>query len=128
MTLYDFGGSSSLFDRLRVLISVLDLQVLTFGMSDLLRRSQYGFILYAHNSIVELIWAYGIFGVLFILYLAFCFHRIKNHFTKVLFLILFIPTLFSGGYIDNMVAVFFSCMLVSYNAAINYSNSIITSK
>ncbi|MBC54493.1 MAG: hypothetical protein CMQ34_11725 [Gammaproteobacteria bacterium] len=128
LSLYDYGGSTSILDRQSVAASLLDSQVLIFGMTDSLRESQYGFIVYPHNSIIELIWAYGIFGVFFFTYLVFCFFRINSHFAKVLFLILFIPTLFSGGYIDNMVAVFFSCMLVNYNAATNNSNSFFASR
>lgn len=128
MSLYDYGGSTSILDRQSVVASILDLQVLIFGMSDLMIEFQYGFIVYPHNSIIELIWAYGIFGVFFFMYLVFCFFRIKSHFAKVLFLILFIPTLFSGGYIDNMMAVFFSCMLVSHNAATDNNNSLFASR
>ena len=94
---YDTEGSNSLLDRFLVFDSIIP-ENLLFGVS---AKNDFQFIKYPHNSLVEFIWMFGIFGLFISIWLIYQVFKSTSP-TKGLSLLFFVPTLFSGGYIDNL--------------------------
>lgn len=91
--------NGSLNDRVKV-FSFLNFKSLIFGLNQFEWNALTSFIKYPHNIFLELVFRYGIIGLIFFNYSL--YHIVKQIRTMKIILLLVTPLLFSGSLLDNL--------------------------